>query len=146
MSRESAALFTDLAAEYFVATRAGEGPVSTNRAHAELVDRFAAPLPIGQRELREVIERLRTDVISDSNHLWHPRYVGHQVSPPLPAAVWTDALISALNQSVAVWEMSPVGTVIESKVIRWLCDLAGFVASRGLGRWCWRSATGARVR
>src|SRR5688500_20189632 len=60
-----------------------------------------------------------------------PLYRGHQVSAPLPAAVWTESLISALNQSVAVWEMSPVATVIEHRVIRWMCDLAGYGPSAG---------------
>jgi L-2,4-diaminobutyrate decarboxylase len=131
MSRESAALFTDLAASYFADTRSGEGPVSSCRDHDELVARFDSALPRGQRSLGEIVEQLRDEVIPDSNRLWHPRYVGHQVSPPLPAAVWTEVLISALNQSVAVWEMSPVGTVVESRVIRWLCDLAGFGAEAG---------------
>ncbi len=131
MSRESAALFTDLAAKYFDDTRAGEGRVSTSRDYAELFARFDTPMPVGQRSLREIVAQLRDDVIPDSNHLWHPRYVGHQVSPPLPAAVWTDVVISALNQSVAVWEMSPVGTVIEARVIRWLCDLVGFGTQAG---------------
>ena len=52
--------------------------------------------------------------------------MGHQVSAPLPVAVWTEALTAALNQSGAVWEMSPVGTVIETQVVRWMCALAGF--------------------
>jgi L-2,4-diaminobutyrate decarboxylase len=52
--------------------------------------------------------------------------MGHQVSAPLPVAVWTEALTGALNQSGAVWEMSPVGTVIENQVVRWMCELAGF--------------------
>ena len=75
--------------------------------------------------------RLRADVIADSNHLYHPRYVGHQVSASLPAAAWTESLISVLNQSVAVFEMSPVGTVLETQVIRWMCELAGFGAGAG---------------
>jgi L-2,4-diaminobutyrate decarboxylase len=53
-------------------------------------------------------------------------YLGHQVSAPLPAAVWTEALIAALNQSVAVAEMSPTGTAVEGRVVRWMADLAGF--------------------
>jgi L-2,4-diaminobutyrate decarboxylase len=40
--------------------------------------------------------------------------------------VWTESLTAALNQSGAVWEMSPVGTAIESQVIAWMCRLAGF--------------------
>ena len=34
---------------------------------------------------------------------------------PLPAAVWTESITGALNQSVAVWEMSPVFTVLEHR-------------------------------
>jgi L-2,4-diaminobutyrate decarboxylase len=48
------------------------------------------------------------------------------VSAPLAAAVWTDVVISAINQSQAVWEMSPVTTVIEERVIGWMCQLAGY--------------------
>ena len=35
-------------------------------------------------------------------------------------------MISTLNQSTAVWEMSPMATVIEQEVIRWLADRAGY--------------------
>src|SRR5512140_1900581 len=57
--------------------------------------------------------------------------MGHQVAAPLPAAVWTEAIIAALNNSLAVSEMSPTGTVIEERVIRWMCDLAGFGPEAG---------------
>jgi L-2,4-diaminobutyrate decarboxylase len=57
--------------------------------------------------------------------------MGHQVSAPLAAAVWTETLTAILNQSAAVWEMSPVGTVLETQVIRWLCALAGLGAGCG---------------
>src|ERR1051325_5521907 len=68
------------------------------------------------------IERLLDGAIQ----LHHPSYMGHQVCPPIATAVIADLVISTLNQSTAVWEMSPVGTVIEQQVIRWLCDLAGY--------------------
>jgi L-2,4-diaminobutyrate decarboxylase len=60
--------------------------------------------------------------------LHHPSYIGHQVCPPFAPAVIADFVISALNNSNAVWEMSPIGTVIEREVIRWLSDLAGYPA------------------
>ena len=131
MSREAAALFTDLVVRYFEETRSGEGPVSTGRTAAELARRFDEPLPQGGQPLPEVVARLAAEVLPDCNRLWHPRYVGHQVSAPLPAAVWTEALVAALNQSLAVWEMSPVATVIEARVVRWCCDLVGFGAESG---------------
>jgi len=128
---EAGAGFLDLVAGYFTETRAGEGPVSTTLTPEEIAARFDEPLPREGRPLEEVVERLRRDLLSDSNRLYHPRYVGHQVSPPLPAAVWTEMVIGALNQSVAVWEMSPVATMVEHRVVRWMADLAGFGPDAG---------------
>ena len=127
----AAEAFLRVAVDYLAATRRGDGPVSTPLGPADLAKRFDEPLPRAGRPLEEVLSRLRSDVVPDSNQLCHPRAMGHQVSAPLPAAVWTDAVASALNQSVAVWEMSPVGTVLEDRVIRWMCDLAGFGPAAG---------------
>jgi glutamate/tyrosine decarboxylase-like PLP-dependent enzyme len=62
---------------------------------------FAESLPLAGRPLEDVLARLRGQAIPDSNHLCHPRAMGHQVSAPLPVAVWAESLISALNQSAA---------------------------------------------
>ncbi|HVR37860.1 MAG TPA: aminotransferase class I/II-fold pyridoxal phosphate-dependent enzyme, partial [Thermoanaerobaculia bacterium] len=55
-----------------------------------------------------------------------PSFLGHQICPPLATPIAIDMLISTLNQSTAVWEMSPIGTVIEKEIVRWLADLAGY--------------------
>ena len=128
---EAGTAFLELAAGYLAETRAGEGPVSTSLTAAEIAARFDEPLPLAGRPLAEVVERLRRDVLPDVNRLAHPMYMGHQVSAPLAAAVWTEPLIGALNQSVAVWEMSPVATMVEHRVVRWLADLAGFGPGAG---------------
>ena len=130
-SLETASLFTALAAEYLAETRSGEGPVSTALSSSELAERFDEPIPLDGMPLATVVARLRTQVIPDCNRLYHPRYAGHQVSAPLPASIWTESLIGALNQSLAVAEMSPVATVLEHRVVRWMCDLAGFGPSAG---------------
>lgn len=67
-------------------------------------------------------------ILDHSIQLHHPSYMGHQVCPPFPSAILGDLLISTLNQSTAVWEMSPIGTVIEQEVVRWLADRAGYPA------------------
>jgi L-2,4-diaminobutyrate decarboxylase len=77
------------------------------------------------------VARLRDEVLPDCNRLYHPRYAGHQVSAPLPAAIWTESLTAALNQSLAVAEMSPTGTALEHRVVRWMCDLVGYGAAAG---------------
>src|SRR5580704_6201362 len=128
---EVAQAFLSLATDYLAATRDRNMRVSPNATRAELAHRFAEPLPTTGRPVAEIVARLRDQVIPDCNHLYHPRYAGHQVSAPLPVAIWTESLTAALNQSLAVWEMSPVATVLEHQVIRWLCSLAGFGPGSG---------------
>ena len=130
-SREAGSRFLEMIARWMDDTRAGERHVSTPLAAPVIAERFDEPLPAGGRPLADVVARLERDVLPDVNALLHPMYMGHQVSAPLPAAVWAESLISALNQSVAVWEMSPVATVIEHRAIRWMCDLAGYGPSAG---------------
>ena len=80
-------------------------------------------------ELRATVETTGDPVgtlLRYANQLHHPMYIGHQVCPPFPTAVIADLLISALNQSTAVWEMSPVATVVEQEIVRWLAGKARF--------------------
>ena len=130
-SNDVAGAFARVVSDYFAATRPGDGRVSTALTPADLARRFREPLPGQGRPITEVIARLEREVLPDTNRLTHPQSMGHQVSAPLPAAVWTEALTAALNQSGAVWEMSPVGTILETQVIRWMCDLAGLGPDAG---------------
>lgn len=128
---DAAAPFAALASQYFADAGAGRGPVSTGAAPEVLARRFAEPLPRGGRPLAEVAARLGRDVVADANRLSHPMSLGHQVAAPLPAAVWAEQVVAALNQSVAVQEMSPTGTAVELQVVRWMNDLAGFGPAAG---------------
>jgi L-2,4-diaminobutyrate decarboxylase len=101
-------------------------PVSTPLAPAEIVQRFTTPLPTTGRPAEEVWDEVWEKVVGDSINLAHPMYMGHQVAPPLPHAVLADALTSLLNNSVAVWEMSPAGTFVEGEVVRWMRELVGY--------------------
>jgi L-2,4-diaminobutyrate decarboxylase len=128
---DAARHFTDLAARYLADTRTGDGPVSTGRSIAELAKRFDEPMPTRGMPLADVAARIRDEILPDCNRLYHPRYVGHQVSAPLPATIWTESLIAALNQSLAVAEMSPTATALEHRVVRWMNDLVGYGPGAG---------------
>jgi L-2,4-diaminobutyrate decarboxylase len=124
-------MFVDLVADYFAATREGSGQVSTPRSAEELAERFREPLPEHGRPLAEIVRALATDVVADANRLMHPLSLGHQVAAPLPAAVWSESLVGALNQSLAIWEMSPTATVIETQLVRGLAALIGWGPESG---------------
>ncbi len=131
MERDAALPFVDLASRYFLRTRDGADPVSTALSSAEIAARFDEPMPQNGRPLNEVAWRIEHDVMSAVNQLAHPMCMGHQVSAPLPVAVWMESVIATLNQSVAVAEMSPSGTVVETQLVRWMTGLIGWDSGAG---------------
>jgi L-2,4-diaminobutyrate decarboxylase len=110
-------------------TTVEDRPVSTPRSPSELAERWAVPLPRSGQPAAEVWDEVWDGVVGDAIHLAHPMYMGHQVAPPLPHAVLADTLASLLNQSVAVWEMSPTGTPVEVQVVAWMRELLGYPES-----------------
>ncbi len=101
-------------------------PVSTRRTPRQIARDFDLPLPWHGAPADEVWADAWVRVAGEAIQLHHPMYLGHQVAPPLPHAVLADAMTSFLNQSVAVWEMSPTGTMVERQVIRWMKELLGY--------------------
>jgi L-2,4-diaminobutyrate decarboxylase len=61
----------------------------------------------------EEIPSLVEDVVEASLHLCHPRFAAQQVAAPVPVAALVESVVAALNNSLAIWEMSPVGTAID---------------------------------
>src|SRR3954463_13501609 len=118
--------FAAVTARYFESTRRGDGQVSTPRSVEDLEHRFDEDFPRDGRPIGEIIERLEREILSDANKYYHPMYMGHQTSAPLPVGVWMESVIGALNQSLAVWEMSPTATMIEHRIVAWLARLAGY--------------------
>src|SRR5688500_19135099 len=104
-------------ARYLEATRGGEGQVSTPRTPAQLSERFAEQMPRTGRSIAEILARVEHEVIADANKYCHPMYMGHQTSAPLAVGIWMESVISALNQSLAVQEMSPTATPIDSPLV-----------------------------
>jgi L-2,4-diaminobutyrate decarboxylase len=124
MTEEAGREFVAAIAIYLARAASGGYPVSTALPHGEIAGRLDIAMPEAGRPLADVMQHIVDDLIPESNWLHHPMAMGHQVAPPLPASVWTESLIGALNQSLAVWEMSPVASILETRVVRWMCDLA----------------------
>lgn len=84
----------------------------------------------GEGENKTFIDIVK-DVVAKSNHLHHPHYIGHQVAVALPMAALCDFITSFLNNSVAVFEMSPIQTLMEREVVSSFCKLIGFPENSG---------------
>jgi L-2,4-diaminobutyrate decarboxylase len=117
----------DQLAEFLLAAQKGEMPVLPHPAPPELAGSYRQPLPLTPAaDPVEAFSRHLGELIRQSNHLQHPGYIGHQVGAPVPIASLADAAAAVLNQSMAVYEMSPAATHIEHQVVRWLSDAIGW--------------------
>ncbi len=64
--------------------------------------------------------------IEKSTHLHHPRYMGHQVTPPLPITAVASMLSGLLNNGMAVYEMGLVSNPLERILSEILAKRIGF--------------------
>jgi len=61
--------------------------------------------------------RIVRHIAQSSLRLAHPRYLAQQVAAPIPMAALSESVVGALNQSLAVWEMSPIATAIDRQLM-----------------------------
>ncbi len=64
--------------------------------------------------------------IEKSTHLHHPRYMGHQVTPPLPITAIASMLSGLINNGMAVYEMGLVSNPLERILSELLAKRIGF--------------------
>ena len=121
--REMGYAMVDLVVEYLrgLEGRRVYGPLSP----AGLDEMFAEPLPEEGVPFSELLSDLRTRVFPNTMAIGSRRYFGMMNPAPLPVAVFTEAIVAAMNQNTASWRQAPSGTAIEKRVVRWLCDLFG---------------------
>ena len=79
---------------------------------------------LGQGDITDFFSK----TIQYSNHLHHPRYMGHQVTPPVPITAIASMLSSLLNNGMAVYEMGLVSNPLERILSELLAQKIGFEA------------------
>lgn len=121
--REGHALI-DALADALARWHAREGAVIPWRSPDEARRAWA---DLGQGELVASMQQ----VVAASTGLHHPRYLGHQVAPPLPGAALAELVSALLNQGTGVYEMGPASAPIELAVVDWMCRIAGYPAGAG---------------
>ena len=92
---------------------------------------FSDPLPSEPLSWDKLLDELKEKVLKYCFYFGHPRYIGHMITQPSATCIFLDALISALNQSLFLWEVGPSAAHLEREVIRWLCELFGYKQGAG---------------
>jgi L-2,4-diaminobutyrate decarboxylase len=95
-------------------------------APRQLNDLFSQPLDNDGEWTAELRE-----IIAHSVQPAHPRTVAHLHCAPLIPALAAEVILSALNQSMDSFDQAPAATLIEQKVLRWLCSAIGLPSASG---------------
>jgi len=119
-------------------------PATVRRFARDMADVAAKALTVKDRPVRrpradqlaaQIIRRagLNPDLVSlvraiseGSLALSHPRYGAQQVAAPIPAAALVESVVAAMNQSLAVWEMSPIATAVDRDLMSGFKKLFGY--------------------
>jgi len=101
-------------------------PVTSEATPGDLEKIFDEPIPINGISSEEIFSRFQIEIAPHAMQIPSPRYYGLFNPTPLPIAVWADALASAINQNGAAWRNSPSASIVEARVLAWLCELIGY--------------------
>jgi aromatic-L-amino-acid decarboxylase len=115
---------TRLIAEH--AARLESVPINSGATPDQLEKLFDEPLPVAGTPAEAILEQFARDVAAHAQQVPSPHYFGQFNPTPLAIGVWADALCSSLNQNAGAWRNGPTSAMVESQVIRWLCELIGY--------------------
>jgi len=108
------------------AGRLDAAPVTSRATPDDLMQLFDEPFPQAGMTADEIFDQFARDVAPHAMQVPSPHYFGQFNPTPLAIGVWADALCSSLNQNAGAWRNGPTSAMIESQVIRWLCELIGY--------------------
>jgi L-2,4-diaminobutyrate decarboxylase len=122
--RKEGHTIVDTLSDYLEEALSGkEMPVLPWKEPDQLAEDFSFESSGGEKEsLNDLIKR----IISNSIHIHHPQYIGHQVTSPLPAAALVQFCTTLLNNGAAIYEMGPVNMAMERNVIKKFGSLIGY--------------------
>src|SRR2546430_10726839 len=115
---------TKLIAEH--ASRLDSATVTSPATPDDLKQLFNEPLPITGTPAEKILDQFAREVAPHAMQVPSPRYFGQFNPTPLAIGFWADALCSSVNQNAGAWRNGPTSAMIESQVIRWLCELIGY--------------------
>lgn len=64
--------------------------------------------------------------LSNTQHMHHPHYIGHQVAVPHIASSIADFIHGVINNPMAIYEMGPAAAVIEKFIVNWMLEKIGW--------------------
>ena len=90
---------------------------------------FAPAPPTDPESLEAILADVRALVEPNMTHWQHPGFMAYFATPGSAAGILGEMLMAGLGQNTMLWRTSPVGTELETVVVRWLRDALGLPAA-----------------
>ncbi len=74
----------------------------------------------------ELIDKLKHQILTRALNVANPGYTGHMDTLAGAIGAFSDMLVSALNNNMLCWEMSPVFTEMEARLLEWYTRAIGW--------------------
>lgn len=131
--QEIATVVVEKLKQYLEDSQAGKGKVLTQQPIAHLAQQMELERWIknGGFTPDNTADFLDT-YLSNTQHMHHPQYIGHQVAVPHIASGFADFVHGVINNPMAIYEMGPAGSAIEHVVINWMLDKVGWFKGQHL--------------
>ncbi|MEZ5038337.1 MAG: pyridoxal-dependent decarboxylase [Saprospiraceae bacterium] len=102
----------------------GEWPANSWRTPADAFLRWQ--IPVQEQGGKDTAMAVLRATLQEGVHLHHPKYMGHQISPPLPVTALAGLLSDWMNNGMGVYEMGIPGTTMERVVIQKVAQQMGY--------------------
>jgi aromatic-L-amino-acid/L-tryptophan decarboxylase len=106
-------------------------PVGAKGDPSTLLAAYAETAPEQGMEFEAVLEQLERDILPNSMHVNHPRFLSYVPGPGNFVGAMADALISGYNIFAGTWISGSGPAAVELATIEWLREICGMPKSTG---------------
>jgi aromatic-L-amino-acid decarboxylase len=106
-------------------------PVGAKGDPATLLPAYAEPAPEQGMEFEAVLDQLERDILPNSMHVNHPRFLSYVPGPGNFVGAMADALISGYNIFAGTWISGSGPAAVELAAIEWLREICGMPKTTG---------------
>ena len=100
-------------------------PVRAQTAPGEIAAKLPATAPEKPEPMAEIFADFERDVMPGITHWQHPSFFAYFPANSSPPSVLAEMLMSTLAAQCMLWQTSPAGTEVETRMMEWLRDMLG---------------------
>ncbi len=115
--------FVDWMADYM--NTVGDFPVRSGVAPGDIAGQLPTSAPQVGEDMSDIFADFKDIVLPGITHWQHPRFFAYFQSNASPPSVLAEMLMSTVAANCLLWQTSPAGTEMETRMMEWLAEMIG---------------------